>query len=72
MASSPVARLALRRHDVLTAWPVYIRGQFVIRHCHLFLYRDDPYKRERGRYNGRRPSSKPGRQRAAASRVSLT
>jgi hypothetical protein len=43
---------------------VYIRGQFVIRHCHLFLYRDYPYKRERGRCNDRRPSSKPGRLKA--------
>ena len=61
--SGPVlgAKLATAPHG----GPVYIRGWSFIRHCHLFFYRDSPYRREGGRENDRRPSSKlTGRQRA--------
>jgi hypothetical protein len=41
--------------------PVNIRGNTVIHHIHVFTYRDSSHRRECGRGNGRRPSSKPAR-----------
>jgi hypothetical protein len=42
--SASGAKLATAPHG----GPVYIRGWSVIRHCHLFFYRDSPYRREGG------------------------
>jgi hypothetical protein len=49
---TPSAAMAL-------AMAVRRRGRSVIFHFHLFFCRDSPYKRECGRENARRPSSKP-------------
>ena len=41
----PEARVHI---EALAPGPAYRRGRVVIRHCHLFFYRDSPYKREWG------------------------